>query len=219
MIRAVVFDLDGLMLDTEPSYKYAWQRAARDLGYELEDSLYDTLIGRCEMDSEAELTRAFGREFSIPEFRRHWSEHWRTRVEESGVPTKDGLLELLSLLEERGIPLAVATSSDHRRAGFSLCSAGLDRRIPVIVAGDQVAKGKPAPDIFLEAARRLGVEPRNCVALEDSDAGILSAVAAGMTALMIPDLQDPSEAAVRSAFRVLPSLRDATPVLLSLLAG
>ena len=82
-----------------------------------------------------------------------------------------------------------------------------------------MAKGKPAPDIFLEAARRLGVEALNCVALEDSDAGVLSAVAAGMTALMIPDLQAPSEVAVRSAFRVLPSLRDATPVLLSLLAG
>ncbi len=216
--RAVVFDMDGLMLDTEPSYKYAWQRAARDLGYALEDSLYDTFIGRCEADSEAELTRAFGPGFSIPEFRRRWSEHWRARVEEHGVPTKDGLLELLILLEERGTPLAVATSSDRRRAEFSLRSAGLEHRIPVVVAGDQVAKGKPAPDIFVEAARRLGVEPRACVALEDSDAGVLAAVAAGMRALMIPDLQNPSEAALRSALRVLPSLRHATPVLLSLLS-
>ena len=207
------------MLDTEPTYKYAWQRAARDLGFELGDSFYHTLIGRSEPDSGAELIRTFGPGFSIPEFKKRWNAHWRARVEESGVHTKDGLLELLALLEERHTPLAVATSSDRQKAGFALRNAGLERRIPIVVAGDQVARGKPAPDIFVEAARRLGVEPRDCVALEDSDAGVLSAVAAGMTALMVPDLQDPSETAIRSAFRVLPSLRDATPVLLGLLSG
>ncbi len=217
--RAVVFDLDGLMLDTEPGYKAAWQRAAADLGYQLRDSLYHTLIGRSEPDSEAELTTAFGKDFSILEFRSRWTAHWRAQVEEKSIPTKEGLLELLGLLEEQHTPFAVATSSDQEKAAFSLHCAGLDHRIPIVISADQVARGKPAPDIFLAAARRLDVDPRECVALEDSDAGVESAVRAGMTALMIPDLQHPSGAAVQLAFRVLHSLREATPVLLGLLSG
>jgi len=216
---AVVFDMDGLMLDTEPTYKVAWQRAAQDLGYRLHDSLYRTLIGRSEPDSEAELIRAFGADFPTAEFRRGWMAQWRIAVDKTGVSMKDGFLELLALLEERRTPIAIATSSDERRARFSLRYAGLEGRIRVVISGDQVELGKPAPDIFLEAARRLGVNPRDCVALEDSSAGIQSAVAARMTALMIPDLQVPTAEAIRAAFRVLPSLREATPILLGLLAG
>jgi beta-phosphoglucomutase-like phosphatase (HAD superfamily) len=104
---------------------------------------------------------------------------------------------------------AVATSSDADYAAFSLRSAGVAGRFDALVSGDQVARGKPAPDIYLEAARRLGCDPVECVALEDSDVGVLAASAAGMVTLCIPDLKPPSEEAARAATRVLGSLDEA----------
>lgn len=140
----------------------------------------------------------FGPEFPLPEFRVRWAELWRADVETSGIPTKPGLTELLSFLDEHRLPAAVATSSDQEYANFSLRAAGLEGRFDQVVTGDQVLNGKPAPDIYLESARRLGVLPQRCVAIEDSDAGVLAANAAGMITMMVPDLKAPS-AEARSA--------------------
>jgi beta-phosphoglucomutase-like phosphatase (HAD superfamily) len=120
----------------------------------------------------------------------------------------------LEYLCDRQIPAAVATSSDHQYANFSLKAAGLEPGAFVqLVTGEQVAKGKPSPDIYMEAARRLGIHPKRCLALEDSDAGILSASAAGMIAVMVPDLKPPSPEASQAAFRVLTSLHEVIPLL------
>jgi len=118
------------------------------------------------------------------------------------------LLELLEFLERRGIPIAVATSTEAGDAAFTLRSAELDGCFRIVVTGDEVAHGKPAPDIYLEAALRLGIDPAACLALEDSEAGILAASRAGMVALLIPDGATPSATAVRVASRVLQSLAE-----------
>ena len=115
------------------------------------------------------------------------------------------------------VAIAVATSTESDDAAFTLRSAGLDARFRVIVTGDQVAHGKPAPDIYLEAARRLQMAPAQCVALEDSEAGIVAARRAGMVPLLIPDGVPPSPAAANAAFRVLPSLTEAQPLIRSLI--
>ena len=133
------------------------------------------------------------------------------------MPTKAGLGELLSLAADRHIPCAVATSSHRSYTDASLRLAGLERRFPVIVTGDEVARPKPAPDIYLEAARRLGVEPSRSVALEDSDRGVLAAKAAGMIPVLVPDLKPPSPEAVAAAYRVVPTLHEARAVLADLL--
>ena len=201
-IEAVVFDMDGLMLDTEPLYKMAWQRASADVGYELDDVSYTRLVGRPTGDCEAALRAQFGSEFPLDRFRVRWPELWQAGVAEAGIATKPGLFELLAFLDQRGLRLGVATSSEAEYAEFSLRSAGLAGRFAVVVTGDQVTRGKPAPDIYVEAAARLRVKPERCVALEDSEAGILAASGAGMIALLIPDWKHPSEMAVRAAFRV-----------------
>jgi beta-phosphoglucomutase len=216
-IEAVVFDMDGLMIDTEPFYKTAWQRACAALGYELDDASYANLVGRPEKDCEADLLEQFGPEFPLDRFRLVWPELWRAAVAETGIIAKAGLLEFLADIERRSLPVAVATSSTADYAEFSLRSAGLAGRFPVIVTGEEVARGKPAPDIYIEAARRLGVEPARCLALEDSEAGILAASGAGMIALLIPDGVRLSDAAQRAAFRVLESLNDARDVVARLL--
>jgi HAD superfamily hydrolase (TIGR01509 family) len=205
--------MDGLMLDTESINRAAWQQAARDLGYEVSDALYMTFVGRRTADCEQDLITRFGAEFPMEDFRPRWRECRRVAIARTGIPIKPGLLDLLRFADDRGVPIAVATSSGGRTAEATLGAAGLLDRFRVIVTGDQVVAGKPAPDIYLEAARRLGVHPARCVALEDSDAGVLSAHAAGMRALHIPDLKAPSDAATAVAFRVLRSLHEAQALL------
>jgi HAD superfamily hydrolase (TIGR01509 family) len=142
---------------------------------------------------------------------------WRLRVAHTGIPLKPGLLEFLSFVEGQRLPIAVATSSDREYTEFSLRHAGLLERFNIVVTGDQIANGKPAPDIYLEAARRFSVEPHQCAVLEDSDAGILAVSRAGMLPFLIPDLKPPSEEATSAAFRVLRSLHEAQHCIFMLL--
>jgi beta-phosphoglucomutase len=164
-VDAVILDMDGLMLDTEHLYKRAWQAAASELGYRFDDSFYFTLLGRTNAAGELALAEYFGPAFPLARFQTRWAELWRRDVEVSGIPFKPGLAELLAYLAAQAIAVAVATSSDQAYAAFSLKLAGLDeRRFAHVVTGDQVQRGKPAPDIYREAASRLGVDPARCLA-------------------------------------------------------
>jgi HAD superfamily hydrolase (TIGR01509 family) len=218
-LGAVIFDMDGLMLDTEPFYKAAWQAASATLGYPLDDSGYTRMVGRPTQDCERELVTTFGSAFPIDRFRVLWPTLWQAEVAANGIQQKPGLREFLAFLDTHRLPVAVATSSEADYAALSLRHAGLDGRFDVIVTGDEVACGKPAPDIYLEAARRLQVDPTICLALEDSEAGILAASRAGMRAVLIPDWVPPSEPAMAVAFRVLGSLREAQSLVASLLTN
>ncbi len=209
--------MDGLMLDTEPIYKAAWQAASAELGYDLDDAFYAHFVGRPNDDCERLLLARFGAQFPLGRFRARWRKLWDADAAANGIRTKPGLLELLTLLEMQKIPFAIATSSEAAETEFCLRAAGLGGRVPVRVTRDQIAHGKPAPDIYLEAARRLKTDPAQCVALEDSEAGILSASRAGMTPLLIPDGAPPSATASSTAFRVLPSLAQVPAVLRELL--
>jgi len=216
VIRAVVFDMDGLMLDTEPIYKRAWQAASAELGHDLEDGFYAQFVGRPNDDCERLLFERFGAQFPLDRFRVRWRELWDADAVANGIQTKPGLPELLALLDARAIPFAIATSSEAAETDFCLRAAGLDGRFPVRVTRDQIAHGKPAPDIYLEAAHRMQTATAQCMALEDSEAGILSASRAGMVPLLIPDGAPPSAVAENAAFRVLASLADVPGVLLKL---
>ena len=212
MVAAVVFDMDGLMLDTESINRMAWQGAAVELGHTLDDAFYLTLLGRTTVDCEARVQHQCGAAFPMGEFRARRRVLWRARVDQ-GITIKPGLVELLAFLEARDVPMAVATSSHTMAAESSLGSANLRSRFEVVVTGDQVVQGKPAPDIYLEAARRLGVSSRECVALEDSDNGVLASSAAGMTTIMVPDLKPASEESISRALRVVPTLHEARELI------
>ncbi|MCP5151247.1 MAG: HAD family phosphatase [Ectothiorhodospiraceae bacterium] len=215
--RAVLFDMDGLMLDTEPIYRQAGLRAADELGFALTDDIYFQLVGRTQVDSERLLLETFGLGFPLDEFRTRWPRYWHAHVREHGIAHKPGLLELIDEIRRSGLLAAVATSSDLGQARVTLAAGGLADVFDIVVTGDQVPNGKPAPDIYLLAARRVGVEPSACVALEDSDNGLMAAVDAGTTALMVPDMKPPSAPAARAAYRVLDSLHDAREVIAELL--
>jgi beta-phosphoglucomutase-like phosphatase (HAD superfamily) len=212
-LEGVVCDMDGLVLDTEPLYKSAWQQALGELGHSLDEAAYLRFVGRTTAECENDLVNLLGEQFPLHVFRRRWPTLWRACAHESGIARKAGLPEFLGFVRGRGLPIALATSSDSAYTEFSLGKAGLQGVFDVVVTGDQVRHPKPAPDIYFEAALRLGVEPRNCIALEDSEAGILAASRAGMVSLLVPDLKQPTEKAVRAAYRVLDSLHDAPAVV------
>jgi HAD superfamily hydrolase (TIGR01509 family) len=217
-VAAVIFDMDGLMVDTERLYKSAWQQTASELGYELNDELYMQFVGRPTDECETLLTAELGAGFPLEHFRKRWPVLWQSEVDRAGVQPKPGLSDLLVYVDAQRLPAAVATSTEAELAAVTLRHAGLAQRFSVVVSGDQVRRGKPEPDIYLEAARRLDVAPETCVAFEDSEAGIRAVRRAGMIGVLVPEGQ-PSETALQAAFRVVPTLREARDVLASLIAG
>jgi len=208
-IAGVVLDMDGLMLDTEPIWRDAWQRAARELGFDLTDAMYVDFIGLPGPACEDLLIRFFSEAFPMDAFRLRRRVHWDAIVEDRGIPHKSGLPEFLDAVDALGLPKAVATSTVTEIARLNLERAGLAGRFPVVVGGEQVTRGKPEPDIYLEAARRLQVPPSACLALEDSNVGIVAASRAGMVSLLIPDILEPSADARAAAHAELASLLDA----------
>lgn len=209
---AVIFDMDGLMIDSETIYYASWQRAGAEMGYAMSDELFQSLAGLRTVDSAAPIQTFMGPGFPVAEFQACWDRCWDAHADEHGIDLKPGLVELIARVEALGLPKAVATSSERGAAQRCLRTTGLARHFDIVVTGDQVARGKPAPDIYREAARRLGADPAACIAFEDSSAGALAAVAAGMTAYIVPDIHLPTPEASRAAAAVLGSLHDALPL-------
>ena len=153
--------------------------------------------------------QTFGADY--PQFRVRRRQLWEQHVREVGVAKKAGLEELLTQLEEDGTRKAVATSSS--RPDAMLCLGALARRFNAIVTGDEVERGKPAPDVFLLAAQRLALSPEHCLVLEDSEAGALGALAACMTVILVPDLRQPSDGLSARVSLVCSSLSDVRHLL------
>ncbi|MGR8921234.1 MAG: HAD family hydrolase [Gammaproteobacteria bacterium] len=212
----VVFDMDGILIDSEPLFRVAAQQAARDVGHHLPDETYAMWMGLPPRAVEAAVVESMGADFPMEDFRQRFREIWTAHTERHGVPAQPGMAALLAGLAERGIPFAVATSTRRADAERSLALADLARHIDVLVGGDEVDNGKPAPDIFLRAAGHLGLDPASCVALEDSAAGVRSAAGAAMLTLMVPDLHQPSPEVAALADYVLPGTERAARVVLAL---
>lgn len=119
-LSAIIFDMDGLMLDSETIYRTAWKRAAADLGYCLDDALYARLVGRRTTECEEVLATTFGLAFPLMAFRDRWASLWQMHVREHGLPFKSGLLELLDQLDVWAVTKAIATSTEHVPALLSL---------------------------------------------------------------------------------------------------
>ena len=204
--KAVIFDMDGLMIDTERLAIEAWRLAGADFGFSISSEIFMNMVGRDRRHGDRVLVETFGDDFPLAVVRDRYRGYMDGWIDEGKLSIKPGLLELLGFLDESSMPKAVATSTEYDRAIHKLSITNLLEHFAAVVTGDQVQKGKPAPDIFLTAAKRLGIPPEHCLVLEDSDAGIQAAYRAGMTPVMIPDMKPPSEKSIAFAHRIFSAL-------------
>lgn len=204
---AIIFDMDGVLLDTEPLYKKAMHQACADLGYDMPEELHNAQIG-IPGDVGLQMTQDyFGPDFPADLYTDYTRKTMKILTAKD-VPLKPGVIELLFELNTRNIPCAVATSTARPTAPERLKRAGILNKFNAIVTRSDITNGKPHPEPFLTAAERIGVDPTTCVALEDSHNGIRSAHGAGMMAIMVPDLLKPTPEIEALCHAVMPSLHD-----------
>jgi HAD superfamily hydrolase (TIGR01509 family) len=208
--KAVIFDMDGLLIDTESHSKAAWQGAAQQIGESLDDETMYSLIGRHIGDCLDIVSKHIGKDLCKVEFMEKVDNIYFSNFMRHGIDVKHGAANLLDHLTKHRILRAVATSSEKEIAPRKLRLAGLAHYFEVIVTGCEVAKSKPAPDIFLLAATHLGVDPANCLVLEDSYTGVRGAYAAGMRPIMIPDLLPPTDEMRELTVGIFPNLEAAS---------
>ncbi len=190
--RAVVFDMDGLLFDSEVLYFEALALAAKEFGVEAPVELYAASIGTSSEATRTRLTEHFGIEFDMDGLWKSASGHFRL-LADTRLALKPGVNEILDLLDLLRMPAAIATSSKPENVTHHLAAHGLEGRFGAIAASGSYARSKPHPDPFLTAAGLLGADPAHCVALEDSHTGVRSASSAGMMTIMVPDLLEPND--------------------------
>lgn len=211
-VAAVVFDMDGLLFDSERLHARAALAAAAEVGCPLEMEVFVKLLGSTE--ARRILSNQYGESYPFDELRAAWGRQFR-RMAETELELKAGAFELLDLLDRLGLPRAIATSSSHATVGHHLARHGLGERFHHVVAAGDYANSKPAPDPFLAAATRLNVDPLDCLALEDSPNGVRSAASAGMMTVMVPDLVQPTEDIRALCVAVTGSLLDVSKLVLA----
>ena len=212
-IKAVIFDMDGLMLDTEKLLVKYWCEAANKLGFPMERR-------------HALALRSFSRKFAIPQLKEWFGEDcdymaihdlrvklMKEYTDVHGIEKKQGLDELLDYLTSHGYRTAVATATNIERAEEYLKKIGVYDKFETIICGNMLENGKPCPDIYLYACEKLGLKPSQCMALEDSPNGVKSASSAGCITVMVPDLTEPEEEQLKAVYAVAPSLDKVIDVL------
>lgn len=202
--KAAIFDMDGLLLDTERLCMRVFSEACATVGLPFYQEVYLNIIGRNAAGIEPILRGAYGDD--LPMVHAEWRKQYDAITHYQAIDVKEGVVELLQWLKANNIPTVVATSTHHDLAKIKLNLAGLDVYFDQLTCGNEVSHGKPNPEIYLLAAERLGIDPKQCLAFEDSNNGVLAAVNAGMQAYQIPDLVQPSDDIVALGHKIRPSL-------------
>lgn len=204
--HAAIFDMDGLLLDTERVCMRVFQEACEVQQLPFYKEVYLTIIGRNAAGIEAIFRKAYGND--LDRLHQEWRTRYNAVVKHQAIPVKEGVVELLEWLKEQSLPIAVATSTAKDVAKIKLELAGLSKYIDNLTTGCEVSNGKPDPEIYLLAANRLNVEPTKCLAFEDSNNGVRAAVAANMSTYQIPDLVEPCDEVRQFGHSIVPSLHD-----------
>ncbi|MBR4627339.1 MAG: HAD family phosphatase [Ruminococcus sp.] len=190
-LKGAIFDMDGLLIDTEKLYLRYWKQAAADFGYDMRDEHVFAIRSLARKYSIPKLKGFFGEDFPTEDVRARRTELINAHIEKYGIELKKGVFELLGYLRDNGIAAAVATATPRERTMLYLGKIGAAERFDAVVCGDMVTSGKPDPEIYLTAARELGLPPELCAAFEDSPNGLKAARAAGCKVVMIPDMTPP----------------------------
>lgn len=205
--QAAIFDMDGLLLDTERVCMRIFQEACEAQNLPFYKDVYLSIIGRNAAGIEVIFRKAYGDD--LDRLHKEWRDRYNAVVKHQAIPVKEGVIELLEWLKEQGLPVAVATSTAKEVAKKKLELAGLSQYFDNLTTGCEVSHGKPDPEIYLLAASRLDIEPTKCLAFEDSNNGVRAAVAAYMVTFQIPDLVEPCEEVRGFGHAIVPSLHHA----------
>jgi HAD superfamily hydrolase (TIGR01509 family) len=211
-VKAVVFDMDGLLVDTEVVVFRAMARAAAGVGGAMPFDTFRRMVGLQHAASDLIVMEHFGAGFDLAAWNAAVSAHFREELA-AGIALKAGAVEILDHLDAAGVPRAIATSSSLEAVHASLGPHSLVERFDALVTREVQARGKPHPEPFLKAAAALGVDPAACLALEDSHNGVRAAAAAGMMTVMVPDMLDPTEEMESLCVRIARDLHEVRALL------
>ncbi len=207
-IKAVIFDLDGTLTDTEKFYQIAWPKALEHFGYKCEPWMPLELRSLGRPFAPERFKEWFGQDFDYNRVREYRKALVVDIIKEQGIPLKPGVKEILAWLRENGILTCIATANEYERTKGYLTKLGLFELFDRIICSDMVKLGKPAPDIYAYACEQLGLDPKETFAVEDSPNGVTSAYGAGCNVIMIPDLTEPDEELKAKLYARLDSLLD-----------
>ena len=213
MIRAVIFDMDGLMIDSARMAYEGYVVECAKLGLTMDRGFYQTVMGTTVAVAAQKFYDRFGSSFPLGELVDTVLSHMDDRFEKEGVPLKKGLKELLTYLKANGYKTVVATSSTRDRVDKILQMAGLTGYFDDLICGDEVEKGKPDPEVFLRACQKAGVQPQDALVLEDSEAGIQAAFSAGIPVICVPDMKYPQKEDEEKTDMIVDSLLDVLELL------
>lgn len=208
MIETVIFDMDGLMIDSENWTFEEYVKVCAQKGYTMELSCYKDIVGYTMAVIREKFRLHFGEAFPLEEIICRVHDNLDKRFAREGIPIKPGLMDLLTYLKQNGYRMVVATSSDRRRVDAIMRQGGLTDFFDDAVCGDEVRNGKPDPEIFLKACEKAGTAPGSALVLEDSEWGILAAHRAGIPCICIPDMKYPGKESRSLTAAVMDSLGD-----------
>ena len=210
--KVVIFDLDGLMIDSERVTFECFEEVLAKTDRTISRDFYIRLIGRTYDASLKLIEEEYGDSFNIEKTVEDVHSLLAKRFEAEGVPEKQGIRDLLEYLKGSEFKIFVATSSSRDRVDTILEQSGLNMYIDGSVCGDEVKSSKPDPELFLNACRKAGCKPAEAYVLEDSEAGIEAAYAAGIDCIAVPDLKYPADEVAKKARWIVGSLSDALEI-------